>query len=171
MSLQDVLVPGEKVLSECKPFYATSRRIIRYDEGPGAKPMAALAYHQISGVQVRQRPSYFMMVFGALCLLSALYLTLMGHIFVTALPALVIGVVLMFFGVQGKLKYYQLQLRDVLPPVSMEPQTDWNTTIRPFMESVGIIAPTYEALWRLDYYSGRSFIATIRTVIGHLSEV
>ncbi len=171
MSLQDVLIPGEKVLSECKPLYATSRRIIRYDEGPGAEPMAELAYHQISGVQVRQQPSYFMMVFGALCLISALYLTLLGHIFITALPALVIGVVLMFFGAQGKFRYYQLRLRNVPPPVTTEPETNWDTTVRPFMESIGVMTPAYEALWRLDYHSGGSFIATIRTVIGHLPEV
>ena len=47
MGLQDILMPGEKRLSERKPFYATSRRIMRFNEREKGEP-AEIAYQQLS---------------------------------------------------------------------------------------------------------------------------
>ena len=46
-SIHSILVPGEKILFECRPFYATSRRIIRYDESSPREQVSEVDYQQV----------------------------------------------------------------------------------------------------------------------------
>ena len=171
MSLQDVLTPGEKVLSECRPFYATSRRILRYDEGQGGGRVEELAYHDLAGVQVIRRPSHPMMIVGTLAVLSALYLATTRFIAVTAFPAALAGGALLFIGARGRLGYYQLHTRKAASAAFDETQGGWRDLAGKAMEVLGLRAPPEEARWRLDYSNGGSFIATLRTVVGELPEI
>ena len=105
MSLQDILIPGEKILYECKPFYATSPRIIRYDETAQGEPMAEIAYHQLTAVELMRKPNHTMMILGTLVILAAIYLIGAGFIFITFIPALMGGAALLALGARGNLGY------------------------------------------------------------------
>ena len=167
MSLQDMLMPGERIVSECKPFYATSRRIMRYDEKEGGGP-AEIAYHQLTGVDIIRKPSHPMILFGTLCILATIFLTVTGLIFITSVLALIAGAVLIGFGFRGKLGYYQLHIQKSSRPTSQESEPDLMTSVRALMESLGLMTPNEEARRRLDYPRAGSFIATIRNITGEL---
>ena len=173
MSLQDILMPGEKILSECRPFYATSRRIIRYDERVQGAPMVEVAYHQLTAVEVIRKPSHPMMLLGTLAVISAIFLTAIGLIFITSLPALIAGVVLLVLGARGKLGYYRLHVREnsAAPAQPSTSEADLGTTIRSFMEYMGVMTPAEEARWIMDYSKARSFIATVRNIRGEIPEI
>ena len=159
-------MPGEKILSECKPFYATSRRIIRYDERAQGHRIAEIAYDQLTAMELMRKPNHTMMILGTLGILATLFLTATGFIFVATLPALVGGAVLLFVGARGKLGYYQLYIRKT----TTGPEANWAIGTSAFLDFLGLKTRTEEALWRLDYLKARSFIATIRNVIGELPE-
>ena len=171
LSLQDILTPGEQILSECKPFYATSRRIIRFDDRAPDEPMAEISYDQLTAVELMRKPGHRMMVLGTAAIVSALFLTAIGFIFITSIPVLIIGVALLVVGARGKLGYYQLHIRRTVQPTPRTPNPNLDTTVRTLMETFGLRTPDEEARWRLDYRKAGSFIETIRTVMGHLPEM
>ena len=171
MSLEDVLGPGEKVISECKPFYATSRRIIRYDERAGRDQVHELEYHELTSVELVRKPNHPLMIMGTLALLAAILLTTTGLIIVTAIPALMAGIMLLVLGARGKLGYYRLNVREPSPPRPGDPDPGWDGTIRSLLEPLGLMTPTRDARWCLDYKRGGSFIATIRVIVRELPEV
>lgn len=167
MSLQDYLMPGEKILSECKPFYATSRRIMRYDEREGGGP-TELAYQQLAGVELIRKPNHPMIILGLLCIFAAVLLTMAGLIFFTSALALIGGGVLIVLGVRGTLGYYQLRTRQSDRPIGQPLETSLGASFLMLMESLGLRTPDEEARWRLEYQKAGSFIATVRNITGEL---
>ncbi len=167
MSLQDYLMPGEKVLSVCEPFYATSRRIMRYDEKEGGGP-AEIAYQQLTGVELIRKPSHPMIILGLLCIFVAILLTMTGLIIVTSIVALFGGGALIALGVRGGLGYYQLRTRSSRRPEGHPLETGMAASILALMESLGLRKPDEDAIWRLDYQKAGSFIATVRNITGEL---
>jgi hypothetical protein len=163
-------MPGEKVISECKPFYATSKRIIRYDEGAQSQPVAEIGYHQLAAVELMRKPSHPMMALGTLCILAAIFLAASSIIIVTAIPALIVGVVLLAIGARGNLGYYQLRIRETHTPAHQAVGADQGSgsTINTLIESLGLRTPPEEARWRVDYARAGSFLATIRVITGEL---
>ena len=157
-----MLMPGERILSECKPFYATSRRIIRYDDGLDGEPMAEITYPQLTGVQLARKPSHPLMLAGTVAILGAVFLTLVGVIFFTSILALAGGIAMLAFGARGKVGYYRLLV-----------QVPGGTTSRGLEAEPGSGLGTImdEARWRLDYPQGGSFIATVRNIKGELPEL
>ena len=170
-SIHSILVPGEKILSECRPFYATSRRIIRYDERSPGDQVSEVDYQQIIAVEIIRKPSHPTMLLGTLCVLGAIFLGTTGIIIVTAVPAAIGGIALLILGARGKLGYYQLHIRKQAAPATTGSDRDPGSTMVSFMESVGLRTPPDQLRWRLDYYHGGSFIATVRNVLGELPEV
>ena len=94
-----------------------------------------------------------------------------GFIFITFIPALMGGAALLALGARGKLGYYQLHIRKTSTATPTALEANRGTTIRTFMQSLGLTTPAEEARWRLDYAKAGSFLATIRTVIGELPEI
>ena len=171
MGIQDILMPGEKILSECKPFYATSRRIIRYDETAQGEPAAEVAYDQLAGVEVIRISNHTMMILGTIVILFTLFLTGTGYIFITSIPGLIGGAAMLAFGARGKLGYYQLHIKDRITAIDKGSEVTGSTTIRGFMESLGLGRASGEARWNLEFSKAGSFIATIRTIKGELTEL
>ena len=170
-SIHSILVPGEKILSECRPFYATSRRIIRYDESSPREQVSEVDYQQITAVEIIRKPSHPTMLLGTLCVLAALFLGTTGFLIVTAVPAAIGGIALVILGARGKLGYYQLHIRKQAAPVATDPDGDLGSTMVSFVGSLGLRTPPDQLRWRLDYYQAGSFIATVRNVLGELPEV
>jgi hypothetical protein len=161
-------MPGEKVISECKPFYATSKRIIRYDEGAQSQPVAEIGYHQLAAVELMRKPSHPMMALGTLCILAAIFLAASSIIIVTAIPALIVGVVLLAIGARGNLGYYQLRIRETHRATHQALGASQGSAINTLIESLGLRTPPEEARWRVDYARAGSFLATIRVITGEL---
>ena len=161
MSVQDNLMPGEQILSECKPFYATSRRIIRYDERAARQPMAEVAYQQLASVELMRTPSHPVMVMGTIIFLVAVFLTFSGIIVITSIPAMLAGAALLALGAKGKFGYYQLHFHSTRSAMEYEARPEWwGSSLRNLMENMGLSTPKEKALWQLDYATAGSFIAT-----------
>ena len=171
MSVQDFLKPGEKILSVCKPLYATSQRIVRYDERMPGGPVDEIAYHELTGVELMWKPSHPMMILGTISIISALFLSLTGLILITTVPALIIGVVLLGLGARGGPGYYRLRTRDSSPHPYMTPEHKQSITLLTVMEYLGLRTAVQETRWRMDYSKAGSFLATIRNIVGDLPEV
>ena len=171
MSLQDILTPGEKTLAECDPFYATSRRIIRYEGEDRPDSTHELAYHELAGVEVVRKPNHPMMVAGTLAVISAIFLAFAKILLITPILSLIAGVLLLYFGSRGQPGYYRLILRT--PPTATlgTSEEQRGPTIGSLLILLGLKAPADETLWQLDYLKGGSFIETVRTVVGNLPEV
>ena len=59
MPVEEHLMPGELVLASSANFYATDRRLVRYDPAPiGGRNVEALEYQQITGVRPRIQTRY-----------------------------------------------------------------------------------------------------------------
>ena len=172
-TLEDVLTPGEKILSECKPFFATSKRIIRFDDDLTGARVAELAYQQVSAVQLMRKPSHRMMAMGTAAFLCGLFLFAGGILVVTGVPAMIVGLVMLAMGARGSVGYYQLHIQNghVAADRSDSQDMGWGPTVNGIIDFLGLGSPSGEALWRLDYARARSFIATIRTVKGDLPEI
>ena len=170
MSVQDVLMPGEKILSVCKPLYATSQRIVRYDERMPGGPVDEIAYHQLTGVELMWKPSHPMMIIGTVSIIAAVFLSLTGLIFITSVPALIIGVVLLALGARGGPGYYRLRISDPSAGAYMTPDRKQGNTLLMLMEYLGLRTAVEETRWRMDYSKAGSFLATIRNIVGDLPE-
>ncbi len=171
MSVENMLMPGERILSECKPFYATSRRIIRYDDGLDGEPMAEITYPQLTGVQLARKPSHPLMLAGTVAILGAVFLTLVGVIFFTSILALAGGIAMLAFGARGKVGYYRLLVQVPGGTTSRGLEAEPGSGLGTIMEALGLKSSDDEARWRLDYPQGGSFIATVRNIKGELPEL
>lgn len=171
MSLQDILTPGEKMLAECGPYYATSRPIIKYEGEDRPDSTHEIAYHELAGVEVVRKPSHPMMVAGTLAVISAIFLAFAKVLVFTLILALIAGALLLYFGSRGKPGYYRLILKTP-PSAPFSPSKEQGgPTIGSLLILLGLKTPPDETLWRLDYWKGGSFIETVRTVVGNLPEL
>ena len=150
MSLQDILTPGEKMLAECGPYYATSRRIIKY-EGEGRPDSThEIAYHELAGVEVvpETQPSHDG---GGDSSRDQRHISslrqgprLHSHIGTDSRSPLVI------LRLQGKPGYYRLILKTP-PSAPFSPSKEQGgPTIGSLLILLGLKTPPDETLWRLD---------------------
>ena len=164
-------MPGEKILSVCKPLYATSQRIVRYDERTPGRPVDEIAYHQLTGVELVWKPSHPMMIIGTISIISGIFLSWTGLILITSIPAVIVGVVLLALGARGGPGYYRLRIRDSSADTYMMPDQKQNNTLLTLMEYLGLRKDVEETRWRMDYSKAGGFLATIRNIVGDLPEV
>lgn len=145
MDIQAHLSPSEKILSEFKPFYATSHRVIRMTPGDTATgaQLLEIPYHELTSVELMRRPNHPMMMMGTAMIAIGIFLATIP--FVTSIFAILAGVAVLAIGARGKLGYYQLHARG-MPPEA-------------------------ERLWQVDYHRAGSFIATVRSAIGQLPDL
>ena len=144
MSIHDRLMPGEDILSEFKPFYATSRRILRYREKPSGVEFNELTYDRLETIEMVRTPRHNLMISGTLIVIAALTADAIGAIRFTTFPAVIIGIAVVIFGGLGKEGYYQLHIR----------RADRGE----------------ERAWRIKFAGSGSFVATLRSVIGEIPD-
>ncbi len=169
-NLETMLAPGEKVLSQCGPLYATSRRLLRYERQGGAVSFEELSYQQLTGVEVVRKASHPIMALGVLAVLGAIFMTITGLIFVTAFLAVAGGLAMVLYGSKGHNSYYQLHVDQPPTVPSPEPPTELEVALDRIKSAFGINTEKVDKRWQLDFVKGRSFIATVRTIRGDLPE-
>lgn len=109
MPLRDHLEPEESILARCDPFYATSRRVLRYQITKDGEQAVGLPYSRVQGVELVRKPQHRLMVAGTLMGAAGAFLFFyLG--FITSIPTFIFGLGLIIYGGQGKEAYYQLHL-------------------------------------------------------------
>ena len=143
MGIRDQLRPGEVIISDHDPFYASSQRIIHYEERDGKGELRDIPYTSLISIEVIKLPRHKMMVAGTLLIIGGALMAATLQ-FLTSWLAIFVGVGAIIYGGIGKESFYQ-------------------------MHAYGM-TKDQAAKWRLNYWGNGSFVQTIRTVIGQLPE-
>ena len=139
IGIREQLREGETIISDHQPFYATSQRVIRYEEKDGGEELWELSYARLTSVEVIKLPRHKMMIAGTLMVVGGAIMAATIQ-FITSWLAISVGVGALIYGGIGKEAFYQFHANDM--------------------------TKEEEARWRLAYWGNGSFIRTIRTVIG-----
>ena len=142
MGIRDHLREGEAIISDHSPFYATSYRIIHYQEKDGREEIYDLPYGRLSSVEVIKLPRHKVMIGGTLTVIGGAVMASYG--FFTSWLAILVGVIGLIYGGIGRKAFYQFHARGM--------------------------TQDEEAKWRLPYWGSGSFVRTIRIVTGDQSQ-
>ena len=134
------LRPGETIISDHRPFFATSQRVILVQNNHPR--LLEIPYQRLSSVELVKEPFHKLMIAGTLMIIGGAILTTV--IYITSWFAIIIGAGSLVYGAIGRKSYYQLH---------SDRMTDKD-----------------EVLWRLPYWGSGSFIRTIRRIVGDLSD-
>lgn len=103
MAIQDHLTSGENILAQIGKYYATEKRLIRYEKGVFSEDLSDLAYSHISSVNLISRLQFPMLiVIGAIMAILGI---IIGKDFGTLI--LIVGILVAIVGVILKDAYYQ----------------------------------------------------------------
>ncbi len=143
MSIHRHLMDGERVLGEAPPFYATTHRVLRYEEAPdGIESISELIYNRIASVERVSAPNHKLMIGGTLMVLAGLFLGVYIGLYTPylAVPA---GLAVIIFGAigGGMPVCYRLESRGA--------------------------SPEEQAKWLVPYRGSMQFIATVGDRSGH----
>jgi hypothetical protein len=138
MGIKEKLRHEETLISDHQPFYATSQRVIHYEEKDGREELWELSYSRVTSVQVIKLPRHKMMIAGTLMIVGGAILSTI--VFITSWLAIIVGVGAIIYGGMGREAFYQIHANGMTK------------------EEV--------ARWRLAYWGNGSFIRTILTAIG-----
>jgi len=139
MGIREQLRQGETVISDHQPYYATSHRVIRYEEIDGRVDLWELSYARLTSVEVIKMPRHKMMIAGTMLVVGGAIMSA-TLAFITSWFAILAGVGALIYGGIGREAYYQLHASGMTKEEA--------------------------ARWRLVYWGNASFIRTIRTAIG-----
>lgn len=137
MTLMDSLEPGEDVIGRVGPFYATSRRVLRYEQrSKDEGPLPQLPYARLTSIELVHPPNHRKMAGGVLVAFGGLFITFYFGMFTTIL-LVPVGVGLIVFGAMGNgnQPYYQLHANGSTP----KEQALWRIPYRGSMDFMGAI--------------------------------
>ncbi len=101
MPIEDHLTIGENILAQDGKYYATDKRIIRYEKGIFSEDLSDLAYSHISSINLISRFRYpILILIGAI-------ITVLGIIIGKDSLMLIVGILFAIAGVLLKDAYYQ----------------------------------------------------------------
>jgi hypothetical protein len=139
MSVHQHLMTGEMIVSEHPPFYLTSLRIVRYEEGPEGVGTHALPLERLIGVNEVKSTHHYMMIIGSVLLIGGLVLAVTWGL-ITSFLAIASGVAALVMGAKGKTTGYQIMAHNV-------PKED-------------------QSLWQLPSWGALKFVETLRSRVG-----
>jgi hypothetical protein len=143
MSLEKHLSYGEDVIGQSGHFYATSSRIIHYEQKGDVEEIHSLPYSSLETVKLETRPRYPFMILGtAIAILAA---PLFFYLVLSAVFLLLGGIALAAYGVFGHEAYYRFYAR--------------NMTAEEMK------------LWRIPREGSGQMVATVRRIIGDTLEL
>ena len=139
MAVRDHLLAGEVIVSEHPPFYLTSLRLLRHQQGPQGEETLALPLERLIGVEEVKSTHHRLMIVGSLLFVCGLFLTVTWGL-ITAVLAIVGGIVALVMGSLGRVTGYQIQAHN--------------------------LTSEEEAVWRLEHWGAGKFVSTLRSRIG-----
>ena len=142
MGIRERLRHEEIIISDHHPYYATSQRVIHYQEIDGREELWELPYARLTSVEVVKLPRHKMMIAGTAMIVGGAVMSTVG--FITSWVAILVGIAAIIYGGIGREAYYQLHANGMTKEEA--------------------------ARWRLVYWGSGSFIRTIRTVTGRDGE-
>ena len=142
MGIREHLRHEETIISDHHPYYATSQRVIHYQEIDGREELWELTYARLTSVEVVKLPRHKMMIAGTMLIIGGAVMSTIG--FITSWLAILAGIGAIVYGGIGREAYYQLHANGMTKEEA--------------------------ARWRLVYWGSGSFIRTIRTVTGKDAE-
>jgi len=145
MTLRDRFTPGEDVVARAGPFYATTRRIVRYERAPdGSETFVELPYFHVRSIELVRPPNHRVMTTGLVVAIAGLFIGF-GIGLYTPFLMIPAGVGMIIYGsVSGKEQYYQIDTGGT-PPIDKD-------------------------LWRVPYRGSMEFIAIVGERSGHRPE-
>jgi hypothetical protein len=132
MAARDHLLEGEMILSMCKPFYATNRRLLRVETAGSAEVVYELPYYRVESVELTREPRQKLAFGGIFLAFAGFVLMAMGIIVITAIPLMLAGVAMIFVGARGREGYYQFRAYQM-------PNEELRRWQIPFRGSAGLI--------------------------------
>ncbi len=142
-----------------------------YEEHNGRSSVEELSYQQLRGVELVRKANHPVMALGVMAVLGAIFMTISGLILVTAVLAVGGGVAMILYGSKGNNSYYQLHIDRPAPAAPAEPPTELEVVLERIKTALGIKSADVDKRWKLDYITGRSFIATVRNIKGDLHAI
>jgi hypothetical protein len=139
MDIRRRLRQGEAIISDHSPFYATSFRVVHYEEKDGREELWELPYDRLTSVEVVKEPRHKALIAGTMLIVGGAIMAATLQ-FITSWFAIIAGVGALIYGGIGRESYYQLHAQGM--------------------------TKEEEARWRLPYWGSGSFIRTIRNDIG-----
>ena len=138
MGIREQLREGETLISDHQPFYATSQRVIHYEEKDGREELYELSYSRLTSVKVIKVPRHKIMIAGSMLIIGGAIMSSVGYI--TSWLAILAGIGAIIYGGIGREAFYQFHANGM--------------------------TKEEEARWRLVYWGNGSFVRTIRPIIG-----
>jgi len=141
--IYSLLAASEKVLSVFGPFYATNRRVLRLDPPNCLSKghLLEIPYSALVSIEMVRRANHAVLALGtAIIILGFLIIPVFP---ISAMLTLPIGGGVIYLGAKGKPGYFQLMTQDMPKPV--------------------------EKYWQVEYNRSGNFIATVRIIIGQMS--
>ena len=139
MSIRDHLRQGEAIISDHNPYYATSYRVIYYEEKDGNEELAELPYSRVTSVEVVKLARHRVMIAGTMMVIGGAILAATWNLIGSWL-SIIAGIGVVIYGGIGREAYYQFKAE------GMDKEE--------------------EARWRLAYWGNGSFVRTVQTVMG-----
>ena len=143
MGIREQLRHEETIISDHQPFYATSQRVIHYEEKDGIDELWEISYARLTSIEVIKLPRHKIMIGGSMMIIGGAIMAATIQFF-TSWFAILAGVGAIIYGGMGREAYYQLHANGMTKEEA--------------------------ARWRLVYWGNGSFIRTIRTIIGERPE-
>ena len=110
MPLMRHLSYGEEIVAQAQGFYATTSRVIRYQETEdGQESVRSLPYSSLETVRVVRKPRYkYLLLGGAMAVLSA---PMFYWLVISGTVMLIVGLALAVYSLKEYEAYYQLHAR------------------------------------------------------------
>ncbi len=137
MALRDYLEPEERIQARCDPFYATSRRLIRYQLTREGEKVYLLPYNRVRSIELVRKPHHKLMTLGTILAASGILLFFYWGL-ITSIPTFFIGIGVIIYGGQGRDVHYQIHLENMTP----EEKEIWRVRPRGSKDFITSIAET-----------------------------
>ena len=139
MGVENHLNQDERIVSSFEPYYATSKRVLLYNETDSGPEVRELPYSRLERVEEVKVSDHRLMASGTVLAIAG-FISAFGLGLYTPVIAVVSGIAMVIYGGIGRPAYYQLHGHG--------------------------ISEREELNWRVRYRGAGSFIASIRTILG-----
>ncbi len=164
MPLRNHLHPDEDILARVSPFYATSRRILRFESlRNGEETFTELPYARVKAIEIVQPPNHRLMAGGTVVSIGGLFLAMFVGLY-TPMIAVPAGLAMIVLGGNGTgmRRYFQLTGEELPGQRAQGPSpTEKNTAGKGANPTAKVARRKEQALWRVPYAGSMDFIGVV----------